>query len=92
MGYYEDKIQSMHKYDPHALTYETEKWILDLQSELRKASRQIDKLDRKLAIRSRKLGAARYVAGELAVWALDQPDNPFEQEAKASAAGSDGQG
>lgn len=63
MGYYEDKVLPENKHTPAALAEVLAEWIEDLQKELRKASRQIDKLDRKLAIRSRKLGDAR---GQLA--------------------------
>lgn len=63
MSYYEDKVDDAVKHDPRNGRWIYIEWVVDLQNELRKASRQIDKLDRKLAIRSRKLGAAR-AAGE----------------------------
>lgn len=58
MGYYEDKVHRMHKHEPTAGAV-ADDWIRDLQNELKIAGRQIDKLDRKLRIRSRKLGIAR---------------------------------
>lgn len=59
MGYYNSKVANATKLNPAMLAAVTTDWITELQEELRKAGRQIDKLDRKLRVRSKKLGEAR---------------------------------
>lgn len=64
MGYWNDKVPFGVTPDPAALTSVYVEWITQLQDELKKAGRQVDRLERKLLIRSRKLGLARTDARE----------------------------
>jgi hypothetical protein len=59
MGYYDDKVPHECKPNPAALAGVMAEWIEELQDELKKAGRQVDRLERKILIRSRKLGEAR---------------------------------
>lgn len=59
MGYYNSKVANATKLNPAVLAAVTTDWITELQEELKQAGRQVDRLERKLLIRSKKLGEAR---------------------------------
>jgi hypothetical protein len=59
MGYYDDKVPYECKPNPAALAGVMAEWIEELQAELRKAGRQVDRLERKILRRSQSLGEAR---------------------------------
>jgi hypothetical protein len=62
MGYYDNKVPGEVKPDPAYLAEVMLLWVADLQAELKKAGRQVDRLERKILRRSQSLGEAR--AGE----------------------------
>jgi hypothetical protein len=59
MGYYDDKVPGEVKPDPAYLAEVMLLWVADLQAELKKAGRQVDRLERKILRRSQSLGEAR---------------------------------
>jgi hypothetical protein len=72
MGYYDDKVPYECKPNPAALAGVMAEWIEELQDELRKAGRQVDRLERKILRRSQSLGEARKVANDV-IWKYVPP-------------------